>query len=159
MTRRLLIIFLLFSCILNAQKKDDKSSKRNKYAPFFYFDYTYQKANSFSLSVGALKWFKRHTYIAFAPGATLIRADKTSYLSPTAIFEYCYQPKILKGAIAPLCRLGIIPMKISGQRDTYLYGDVGFRIISVTIYAGYNLPIDNKEINNISNFRIGIRLP
>lgn len=159
MTKKLLFLFLIFSCVLSAQKKDTKPQKKHIFWPFFYIDYTYQKANSVSVSIGALKWFKRHTYIALAPGATLTRVDRISYLNPTAIFEYCYQPKILKGAISPLSRLGITSIKILGQKNNILYGDIGFRIIGVTVYAGYNLSLNNREINNISNFRFGIRLP
>jgi len=154
MTRLKLTILILF-CFLVSFGQDNKKN----IWPFFCIDYTYQNTNNFTFAAGPIRHFKRHTYVGLIPGVTLIRVDNASYWRPTGFFEYAYQPKALRGALWPVTRLGFLPIKISGENDNYLYADIGLRIISVTIYAGYNLCLDNKDIKNIATYRVGLRLP
>lgn len=161
MLKHFLLLLLLSGSLVQAQsRKKSNATKKRHYGPFpCIADYTYQKASTLGYSIGILRMFKRHTYIAVAPGANLLRLNNTTYLQPTGIFEFSYQPKFWRGAVSPSLRVGFVSFKVMQQRDDYMFGDIGLRIFGPTLYVGYNVNLDTKDLNEISGLRLGVRIP
>jgi hypothetical protein len=151
---RLILYIFLFAISLKTF-----AQKKNKYrlGPLPCLDYKYQNLNQFGFYLGIVKVFKRHTYIGIIPGVNMVRFNKLSYLSPSVFLDYYYQPKILKGYIGPVFRLGFNPVKITGQKANYIWLDIGVRVPGGVIFGGYNYCLDKNEIKEISKFRVGYR--
>lgn len=151
----ILLILLTVSCVSFSQTKE----KEHRIWPMGCLDYVSQNSNNFGISAGPSLRFKRHTYIGILGGINIIATNKSSYISPTVFADYFYQLNIKKTLLGPACRFGFTSYNVSGQKDKYLFGDIGFRIIWITIMGGYNLNLDNKDISNISKYRLTIRFP
>ncbi|MDI9341847.1 MAG: hypothetical protein QM534_14850 [Sediminibacterium sp.] len=161
MFKHFLLLLLLSGSLVQAQsRKKSDTAQKGHYGPFLCIvDYTHQKASTLGYSIGIFRMFKRHTYIAVAPGANLLRLNNTTYLQPTGIFEFSYQPKFWRGSVSPSLRGGFVSFKVMQQRDNYLFGDIGLRIFGPTLYVGYNVNLDTKDLNEVSGLRLGIRIP
>lgn len=131
--------------------------KKASLVPIACFDYVHQNSNSFGFSAGPALRFKRHTYIGILGGINLLYTNKSSYVSPVIFADYFYQPK--HSFVGPVCRFGYTSHNIYGQKDQYLYGDVGIRIVWLCIMGGYNFNMDKKDIPDVSPYRITLRIP
>ncbi len=151
-----IIIFLLTLTVVSFSQT---KKKENRIWPMACIDYVSQNSNNFGFSVGPTLRFKRHTYIGILGGINIIATNKSSYISPIVFADYFYQLNLKKTLLGPTCRLGFNPYNISGQKDKYLFGDIGFRIYYLTIMGGYNFSLDNKDISNISKYRLTLRFP
>jgi hypothetical protein len=150
------LLFFLFAFNATGFSQAEKK-KKTTLMPMACVDYVKQNSNSFGFSAGPALRFKRHTYIGILAGINLVYTNKSSYVSPVVFADYFYEPK--HSFFGPACRVGYTSFSIYGQKDQYVYGDIGVRIASLTIMGGYNFSLDKKDISDISPYRITLRIP
>ncbi|MBK7669413.1 MAG: hypothetical protein IPJ32_19950 [Sphingobacteriaceae bacterium] len=127
--------------------------------PIISGDYVYQGIHSFSGSLGPGFYYgRRHSYFGGTVGFNVYFNNKANYLVPVYYIEKFFQIKTKKGFYGPLIKIGYCSYKLSGQRDNYFSGDLGFKFYFVTLLGGYNLLVDGKkDLNSILPYRIGLK--
>ena len=149
-----IIIFLLILRFVSFSQTDNG---KGQIGVVGCLEYVKQNSNSFGISAGPALRFKRLTHVGILGGINLLYTNKSSYISPVIFADYFYDPK--KAPLGPLCRFGYTSHAIYGQKDRYLFGDIGIRTFIFSIMVGYNFNLDKKNISDISPYRITLRLP
>jgi len=154
---RVFIVWLFLLCSVFSYGQKSKN-KRPPVLPVPTAGYVYQGTHNLFAAIGPGHLFQRHSFIALQAGLVYFRTNKTGYFSPNITLKYFYQlnNKYLMG---PIINANYTSYKINGSKDNYLSFDAGFVIIGGwTLFGGYNYNLDKKDHDQITPYRVGVRL-